>query len=97
MNPVTLPGRYRHELARFIKEEPIALAFRTGMEHLAKYTTNAQMGRFQHQMAILFQALDQNASWRQTGRRPAVWEYYWAPLSQKLSAADDPRRRDRRL
>ena len=76
VDPVTLPQRYRHELERFIKEEPIALAYRTGMEHLAKYTSNAQMGRFQHQMAILFQALDQNASWRQTGRRPAVWEYY---------------------
>lgn len=75
VDPVVLPQSYQHELDRFIKEEPIALAFRTGMEHLAKYTTVPQMGRFQHQMAILFTALDQNASWRNTGQRPAVWEY----------------------
>ncbi|WP_197672047.1 family 2 encapsulin nanocompartment cargo protein terpene cyclase [Alloactinosynnema sp. L-07] len=75
VDPVVLPQRYQHELDRFIKEEPIAHAFRTGMEHLAKYTTAPQMGRFQHQMAILFTALGQNASWRNTGRRPAVWEY----------------------
>ncbi|AHH97967.1 hypothetical protein KALB_4605 [Kutzneria albida DSM 43870] len=75
VDPVALPQRYRHELDRFIKEEPIALAFRSGMEHLARYTTVPQMARFQHQMAILFTALDQNASWRHTGRRPRVWEY----------------------
>ena len=75
VDPVVLPRSYQPELDRFIKEEPIALAFRTGMEHLSRYTTVPQMGRFQHQMAILFTALSQNASWRNTGKRPSVWEY----------------------
>ncbi|WP_436500105.1 family 2 encapsulin nanocompartment cargo protein terpene cyclase [Actinokineospora sp. HUAS TT18] len=75
VDPVALPARYQPELDKFIQDEPIVHAFRSGMEHLAKYTTVPQMGRFQHQMAILFTALSQNASWRVTGQRPAAWEY----------------------
>ncbi|WP_081900220.1 family 2 encapsulin nanocompartment cargo protein terpene cyclase [Allokutzneria albata] len=75
VDPVPLPHRYEHELRRHIEEDPISKAFRSGMEHLARYTTVTQMARFQHQMAILFTTLDQNASWRVTGERPAVWEY----------------------
>jgi 2-methylisoborneol synthase len=33
------------------------------------------MARFQHQMAILYTTLDQNASWRLNKQRPKVWEY----------------------
>jgi 2-methylisoborneol synthase len=33
------------------------------------------MGRFQHQMAILFVAWNQEADWHRNGSTPSVWEY----------------------
>ncbi|MFD1077338.1 family 2 encapsulin nanocompartment cargo protein terpene cyclase [Longispora fulva] len=75
VDPAALPGAYQPQLDDFVRDEPIARAFRSGMRNLARYTTGAQMGRFQHQMAILFTTLGQNASWRVSGARPAVWEY----------------------
>ena len=75
VDPVALPARYAVEFDTFIEEEPIARAYRSGMTHLAKYTTVDQMARFQHQMAILYTTLDQNASWRVSKQRPKIWEY----------------------
>ena len=75
VDPVALPARYAPHVDQHIADDPIARAFRSGMEHVAKYTTTAQMARFQHQMAILFTTLDQNASWRLTKQQPAVWHY----------------------
>ncbi|MEV6521320.1 family 2 encapsulin nanocompartment cargo protein terpene cyclase [Longispora sp. NPDC051575] len=75
VDPVTLPRAYQPELDAFVRTEPIARAFRSGMRNLSQYTTGTQMGRFQHQMAILFTTLGQNASWRVSQERPAVWEY----------------------
>ncbi|WP_394846421.1 hypothetical protein LZC95_03020 [Pendulispora brunnea] len=75
VDPVALPTRYAGHVDKHLEEDAIARAFRSGMEHLAKYTTTAQMARFQHQMAILFTTLDQNASWRLTKEQPAVWHY----------------------
>jgi 2-methylisoborneol synthase len=45
------------------------------MEHLSRYTSAAQLGRFQHQMSILFVAWNQEADWHVNGRVPPVWEY----------------------
>jgi 2-methylisoborneol synthase len=45
------------------------------MEHLARYVSATQMGRFQHQMGILFVAWGQEADWHRNGRTPPVWEY----------------------
>ncbi|WP_394835988.1 hypothetical protein LVJ94_03660 [Pendulispora rubella] len=75
VDPVALPVRYAPQVDKHLEDDAIARAFRSGMEHLAKYTTTAQMARFQHQMAILFTTLDQNASWRLTKEQPAVWHY----------------------
>ena len=50
-------------------------AFRSAMEHLALYASPTQIGRFQHQMGILFMAWSQEADWHRNGRTPPVWEY----------------------
>ena len=50
-------------------------AFRSAMEHLARYASDTQIGRFQHQMGILFMAWSQEADWHRNGRTPPVWEY----------------------
>jgi 2-methylisoborneol synthase len=75
VDPAPLPARYASQLDDFRTGEPIATAFRTAMEHLARYASVTQMGRFQHQMGILYVAWNQEADWHANGRTPPVWEY----------------------
>lgn len=75
VDPAQLPERYAVQLDGFRREEPIAMAFRTAMEHLARYASATQMARFQHQMGTLFVAWNQEADWHANGRTPPVWEY----------------------
>lgn len=75
VDPAGLPAKYQPQLDAYRREEAIATAFRTAMEHLARYTSSTQMGRFQHQMGILFVAWSQEADWHLNGRTPPVWEY----------------------
>jgi 2-methylisoborneol synthase len=75
VDPAQLPERYALQLDEFHTDEPIAVAFRSAMEHLAQYATTTQMARFQQQMGTLFIAWNQEADWHANGRRPPVWEY----------------------
>ncbi len=75
VDPAHLPAKYAPELAEYAEGEAIARAFRSAMEHLARYTSSTQIGRFQHQMGILFVAWSQEADWHRSGRTPPVWEY----------------------
>jgi 2-methylisoborneol synthase len=75
VDPAHLPARYAPELDQYMREEPIAMAFRTAMEHLDRYASVTQMARFQHQMGTLFVAWNQEADWHANGRTPPVWEY----------------------
>ncbi|MPY99926.1 MAG: Camphene synthase [Actinophytocola sp.] len=75
VDPASLPEQYAPQLDAYREAEPIATAFRSAMEHLARYISPTQLGRFQHQMAILYVAWNQEADWHANGRTPAVWEY----------------------
>ncbi|MEY2441813.1 MAG: 2-methylisoborneol synthase [bacterium] len=75
VDPPQFPLEHAPRLDAFRRDEPIATAFRTAMEHLDRYASTAQIGRFQHQMAILFVAWNQEADWHRNGTTPAVWEY----------------------
>ncbi len=75
VDPVDLSTGYMPRFEQYVRREPIATAFRSAIEHLARYATTSQMGRFYHQMAILFVAWNQQADWRRNKRIPPVWEY----------------------
>jgi 2-methylisoborneol synthase len=75
VDPARLVPRYAAAMNEYHRLQPISEAFRTAMEHLAGYASTAQMGRFQHQMAILFLAWTQEADWHVNRRTPPVWEY----------------------
>ncbi len=75
IDPAQLVSRYATDLDAYHRLQPISVAFRSAVEHLARYTTPAQLGRFQHQMAILFLAWTQEADWHVNRRTPEVWEY----------------------
>jgi 2-methylisoborneol synthase len=75
VDPAPLPRDYAPQLDEHRLQEPIETAFRSAMQHLARYTSVTQMARFQHQMTILFLAWSQEADWHRNGRTPPVWEY----------------------
>ncbi len=75
VDPASLPRKYAAQKDAHHELQPISEAFRTAMEHLARYASIAQMGRFRHQMAILFLAWNEEADWHNNRRTPPVWEY----------------------
>jgi len=75
VDPAPLPLQYAPQLEQYRREEPIATAFRTAVQHLARYASVTQMARFRHQITILFLAWTQEADWHRNGRTPPVWEY----------------------
>lgn len=75
VDPAPLLAPYQAQLDDYRESQPIETAFRSAMRHLAQYTSTAQMGRFQHQMSILYVAWNQEADWHANGRTPPVWEY----------------------
>ncbi|MBB4755032.1 family 2 encapsulin nanocompartment cargo protein terpene cyclase [Actinoplanes lobatus] len=75
VDPAAMVPRYATDMDAYHRLQPISEAFRTAMEHLARYASTAQVGRFQHQMAILFLAWCQEADWHANRRTPPVWEY----------------------
>ena len=75
VDPAQLPVQYAPQLEEYKRREPIAIAFRTAREHLARFASVPQVARFQHQMGILFVAWNQEADWHRNGRTPPVWEY----------------------
>ncbi len=75
VDPAALPAQYAPQLDEHRRAEAIVTAFRSAMTHLARYASDTQIGRFQHQMGILFMAWSQEADWHRNGRTPPVWEY----------------------
>lgn len=75
VDPAPLPPAYAPELDAYREAAPIETAFRSAMNHLSRYISAQQLGRFQHQMAILFTAWNQEADWHVNRRTPPVWEY----------------------
>lgn len=75
VDPAHLPLRYAPELERALRADPVLTALRSALEHLDRYATPAQTGRFCHEISGLFAGFNAEAGWRTTGRRPPVWEY----------------------
>jgi 2-methylisoborneol synthase len=75
IDPVRTVPRYAADLDAHHRVRPISRAFRTAVEHLSRYASPAQIGRFQHQVTLLFLASAQEADWRVNRRTPPVWEY----------------------
>ncbi len=75
VDPAHLPVHYAPQLELALREEPVAVAYRSSIEHLARYATSAQIARLRHELSVMFMAYNQEAAWRTTGRIPPVWEY----------------------
>jgi 2-methylisoborneol synthase len=75
VDPADLPVHYGPQLDDALSHEPVAVAYRSAFEHLARYASAAQVARLHHELAVMFVAYNQEANWRTTGRVPPVWEY----------------------
>ena len=75
IDPADLPMAYAPQLDQALSEEPVAVAYRSAFEHLARYATASQVARLHHELAVMFVAYNQEAVWRTSGETPAVWEY----------------------
>jgi 2-methylisoborneol synthase len=75
VDPVDLPVCYAPQLDQALSEEPVAVAYRSAFDHLARYATATQVARLRHELAVMFMAYNHEANWRTTGRIPPVWEY----------------------
>jgi 2-methylisoborneol synthase len=74
-DPADLPAEYLPALDKALGEEPVAVAYRSAFEHIARYATPSQLFRLRDQLTIMFMAYNHEANWRITGRIPPVWEY----------------------
>lgn len=75
VDPVDLPVRYAPHLDQALSEEPVAAAYRSAFDHLARYATPTQVARLRHELSVMFMAYNHEANWRAVGRIPPVWEY----------------------
>ncbi|MDQ2881876.1 MAG: hypothetical protein M3Y48_11800 [Actinomycetota bacterium] len=75
VDPVDLPVSYAPQLDQALSEEPVAVAYRSAFECLARYASPTQVARLRHELAVMFMAYNHEANWRATGRTPPVWEY----------------------
>lgn len=75
VDPVRLPPRYMGRFEEVVAREPVLRAFRSALGHLAEIASATQLARLRHELAVMFVGYGQEAHWRASGRRPAVWEY----------------------
>jgi 2-methylisoborneol synthase len=75
VDPVRLPVRYEPSFEQVVSEDPVLRAFRSSLDHLARYASSTQVARLRHELAVMFVGYGQEAEWRSSGRTPPVWEY----------------------
>jgi 2-methylisoborneol synthase len=75
LDPAHLPVGYAPALERALRDDPVLVAIRSGMNHLARYAGAAQVARLRHEVAHLHVAFGAEAGWRLGPRTPLVWEY----------------------
>jgi 2-methylisoborneol synthase len=75
VDPVRLPPRYRVQFEDVVRREPVLRAFRSCLDSLATIASTTQVARLRHELDVMFVAYGQEAEWRTSERRPAVWEY----------------------
>ena len=75
VDPVRLPPKYMGEFEKVVQREPVLRGFRSALGHLSAIASPTQVARLRHELAVMFVGYGQEAQWRSSGRRPAVWEY----------------------
>ncbi|MEU1672429.1 family 2 encapsulin nanocompartment cargo protein terpene cyclase [Streptomyces roseifaciens] len=75
VDPSHLPARYAPAWEEEMRQDPVRVALRSGLDHLSRYAEPSQVARLRHEVAVLFVGYEQEGSWRSQGRMPGVREY----------------------
>jgi 2-methylisoborneol synthase len=75
LDPLSMPAGYAARYEQEVCDDPVLVALQSGFQHLRTYASWDQIGRLHGEILHLFQGYGHEASWRLTGRSPAVWEY----------------------
>lgn len=75
MAPLPPAGEFSRPFEEAVAAEPVLVAFRSGMEHLQRYATPAQVHRLCYNVFGMFGTWNSYAAWRFTGEYPPAWKY----------------------
>ncbi|MFK4222943.1 family 2 encapsulin nanocompartment cargo protein terpene cyclase [Streptomyces sp. NPDC019890] len=75
IDPVRLPAPYLAQFEELVQRQPVLRAFRSSLAHLSQFASTTQVARLRHELDVMFVGYGQEAEWRSSGRKPAVWEY----------------------
>jgi 2-methylisoborneol synthase len=75
MDPVAPAGEFSSELDDVLRADPVLVALKSGIDHLARHGTPAQVQRACYATFAMFVSWNAYAAWRYTGSYPPAWEY----------------------
>jgi 2-methylisoborneol synthase len=75
MDPVAPAGEFSGPLEERLRADPVLVALRSGIEHLARHGSPAQVQRVSYATFAMFVSWNAYAAWRHTGAYPPAWEY----------------------
>lgn len=75
MDPVAPAGEFSVPLDEALRSDPVLVALKSGIEHLTRHATPAQVQRACYATFAMFVSWDSYAAWRFTGDYPPAWEY----------------------
>jgi 2-methylisoborneol synthase len=75
MDPVAPAGEFTAQLDDALRADPILVALNSGIAHLARHGTPAQVQRVCYATFAMFVSWNTYAAWRYTSEYPPAWEY----------------------
>jgi 2-methylisoborneol synthase len=75
MDPVAHAGEFTLELEEALRADPILVALRSGIDHLGRHASPAQLQRVCYATFSMFVSWNAYATWRFTDKYPPAWEY----------------------
>ncbi|MBB5802262.1 2-methylisoborneol synthase [Saccharothrix ecbatanensis] len=75
MDPVAPAGEFSAELDEALRGDPVLVALKSAVDHLARQGTPAQVQRACYATFAMFVSWNAYAAWRHTGKYPPAWEY----------------------
>jgi 2-methylisoborneol synthase len=75
MDPVAPAGEFSEPLEEALRADPVLVALRSGIRHLARHSTPAMVHRVCYATFAMFVSWDAYAAWRHTSTYPPAWEY----------------------
>ena len=75
MDPVAPAGEFSEPLDEALGGDPVLVALNSGIAHLARHGTPAQVQRVNYSTFAMFVSWTTYAAWRHTREYPPAWEY----------------------